>query len=478
MRKTKIVCTLGPKTSSVEAIKELIKAGMNAARFNFSHSNYEEHKALLDNLIIARNELGVPVASILDTKGPEIRLGEIDGIAHLEKGSHFVLVIEDIIGNSERATITYKELYRNLNIGDIILLNDGLIKLEVMLIENTNIHCAIKNSGELTSHKSINMPNVKINLPSLTEKDINDINFAIDNNFDFIAASFVRKTDDIIAIKNILKGRNAEHIRIIAKIENSDGVKNIDEILQVTNCIMVARGDLGVEIPMEQVPIIQKDLIKKSYKAGKPVITATQMLESMIHNPTPTRAEVSDVANAVYDSTSAVMLSAESAIGDYANECVTTMDKISTEVESIINYWSRFTEREEEIKNNDKIVINYASCLTAMHMNANALIAFTLSGGTARLLSRFRPNIPIIAITPNEIVYRQLALSWGVIPIHIPNIYTIDEATEVGINKCIETGILNKGDIVVISGGYNDNTAPDGENGYRLNRVLGGILRI
>ena len=279
-----------------------------------------------------------------------------------------------------------------------------------------------------------------------------------------------------MAIKEILNEYNGTHIKLIAKIENAEGVDNIDEILKLVDGVMVARGDLGVEIPMEQVPIIQKELIKKSYRAGKPVITATQMLESMIQNPHPTRAEVSDVANAVYDGTSAVMLSAESAVGKYPCECIQTMAKIASEVEKIINYWKRFGEKEQEFLTDEKSIMNYASCLTAMHMNTKALLAFTLSGGTARLLSKFRPDIPIYAITPDEITYRQLALSWGVTPIHIPGIYTIEEAMEVGINKCLSERLLEKDDMVVISGGYNDNSSSEGT--YRLNKVLGGILRI
>ncbi len=476
MRKTKIVCTLGPASSDVEVIKKMIESGMNVARFNFSHSTHEQHFELLQNVIKAREETNMPVATMLDTKGPELRLGKIQGVISLNQGDNFTLVPDEVVGNNEYASINYKELYSNVNLGDKILLNDGLVELEVTGIDNKNINCKVLNNGEISSNKSINIPGVKLSLPSLTQKDYDDILFGIKNNFDFIAASFIRSANDVIAIKKILKENNAEHIKVIAKIENAEGVNNIDEILQVVDGVMVARGDLGVEIPMEQVPIIQKELIKKSYRAGKPVITATQMLESMIQNPHPTRAEVSDVANAVYDGTSAVMLSAESAVGKYPCQCIQTMAKIATEVEKIINYWKRFGEKEQEFLSDEKAIMNYASCLTAMHMNTKALLAFTLSGGTARLLSKFRPDIPIYAITPDEITYRQLSLSWGVKPIHIPGIYTIDEAMEVGINKCLEQGLLQKDDMVVISGGYNDKSSSDGT--YRLNKVLGGILRI
>lgn len=476
MRKTKIVCTLGPASSNVEIIKKMLTSGMNVARFNFSHSTHEQHFELLQNVIKARDELNMPLATMLDTKGPELRLGEISGKVLLNQGDEFTLVCEDIVGNQNVASINYKELYTNLKQGDKILLNDGLVEIEVTYIENTNIHCKVLNSGEISSHKSINIPGVNLSLPSLTTKDYEDIMFGIKNNFDYIAASFIRNAQDVIDIKNILRDNNAQHIMVIAKIENAEGVKNIDEILEVVDGVMVARGDLGVEIPMEQVPIIQKELIKKSYRAGKPVITATQMLESMIQNPHPTRAEVSDVANAVYDGTSAIMLSAETAAGKYPCECIQTMAKIATEVETTINYWKRFGEKEQEYLLDEKSIMNYASCLTAMHMNTKALLAFTLTGGTARLLSKFRPDIPIYAITPNEITYRQVSLSWGVIPIHIPGIYSIEEAMEVGINKCLENNLLQKDDMVVISGGYNDNSSTEGT--YRLNKVLGGILRI
>ena len=476
MRKTKIVCTLGPASSDVEMIKKMILSGMNVARFNFSHSTHEEHLELLNKVFEAVKQIDMPVATMLDTKGPELRLGKIDGTVTLIEGETFTLLQDDIVGNKNCASINYKELYKNVKLGDKILLNDGLVATEVTKICDMNIECKILNSGEISSNKSINTPGVKLSLPSLTQKDKDDIIFGINNGFDFIAASFIRNANDVIEIKNILNEHNANHIKIIAKIENAEGVNNIDEILEVVDGVMVARGDLGVEIPMEQVPIIQKELIKKSYRAGKPVITATQMLESMIQNPHPTRAEVSDVANAVYDGTSAVMLSAESAVGKYPCECIQTMDKIATEVEKIINYWKRFGEKEQEFLHDEKSIMNYASCLTAMHMNTKALLAFTLSGGTARLLSKFRPDIPIYAITPDEITYRQLALSWGVQPIHIPGIYTIEEAMEVGINKCLDEKLLQKDDMVVISGGYNDNSSSEGT--YRLNKVLGGILRI
>jgi len=475
LRKTKIVCTLGPANDDIEVLKNMLICGMNVARFNFSHSSHELHKEKLEKLRKASYETHIPVATMLDTKGPEVRLGLFDGKVMLKEGNNFILMYEDVVGDEEKATITYKDLYKDLKIGDTILLNDGLIELKVTNIIDKDIHCKIINSGEVSSNKSINIPDISLGLPSLTEKDIDDIIFGIENDFDFIAASFIRKPEDILAIKDILNEHNANQIKIIAKIENGEGLKNFDAILEVADGIMVARGDLGVEMPMEKIPVIQKEFIKKCYKAGKPVITATQMLESMIQNPRPTRAEVSDVANAIFDGTSGIMLSGESAVGSYPCECIKTMVNISTEVESRIRYWNRFKERETEIHSNDKSVINYSTCLTAMHMDAKAILAFTLSGETARVLSRFRPEIPIYAITPDEKIYRQLTLSWGVTPIHIPNTYTMEQAVEVGINKCIEFGLLEKNDLVVISGGYNDNS---NEGEYRLNKVLGGILKI
>ncbi len=476
MIKTKIVCTLGPASNNEDILTELILSGMNVARFNFSHGSYEDHKKTLELVKKVSKKLNIPVATMLDTKGPEIRLGKFESKVTLAEGSNFILTTKEVIGNNEKASITYEDLYKDIKLGDTILLNDGIVELKVLDIKkNHDIHCMVINTGEVSSNKSINLPDVSLGLPSLTDKDISDIMFAVENKFDFIAASFVRKAEDITKIKEILDNNNASNIKIISKIENKEGLQNFDAILKVSDAIMVARGDLGVEMPMERIPILQKQFITKCYQAGKPVITATQMLETMVNNPRPTRAEVSDVANAVIDGTSAIMLSAESAVGKYPCECVKTMVNIASEVESQIDYWNKFKQREHEIKNHDKSIINYASCLTALHMNTKAILAFTLSGETARLLSRFRPAIPIYAITPNEDVYNQLSLSWGVIPIHIPGIYTIEEAVEVGINKCIDQNLLKKGDLVVISGGYNDTSSSDG---YRLNKVLGGILRI
>ena len=476
MIKTKIVCTLGPASNNEDMLTQLILNGMNVARFNFSHGSYEDHKKALELVKKVSKKLNIPVATMLDTKGPEVRLGKFENAMNLIEGSNFILTTDDIIGNCEKASITYKDLYKDVKIGDTILLNDGLVELKVINVkENHDIHCIVLNTGVVSSNKSINLPDVSLGLPSLTDKDISDIMFAIENKFDFIAASFVRKAQDVLKIKEILNNNNASDIKIISKIENKEGLYNFDEILEASDGIMVARGDLGVEMPMERIPILQKQFITKCYQAGKPVITATQMLESMVNNPRPTRAEVSDVANAIIDGSSAIMLSAESAVGKYPCECVKTMVNIASEVESQIDYWNRFKEREHEIKNYDKSIINYSSCLTALHMNTKAILAFTLSGETARLLSRFRPAIPIYAITPNENVYNQLSLSWGVTPIHIPGVYTIEEAVDVGINKCIDQNLLQKDDLVVISGGYNDTSSSDG---YRLNKVLGGILRI
>ncbi len=476
MRKTKIVCTLGPANDDIEVLKQLVLSGMNVARFNFSHSTHDEHKHKLDMIKQVRNELNMPIATMLDTKGPEIRLGLFNQPSELKQNDTFVIVNQDIVGDNTKASVNYKELYNDLHIGDTLLFDDGLIELTVTDIKDKDIYCKIQNDGIISNNKSINVPNVRLHLPSLTTRDIDDILFGIENNFDFIAASFVRRPDDILQIKNILQEHNATHIKVIAKIENKEGLDNFDEILKIADGIMVARGDLGVEMPMEQIPIIQKSLIKKCYMSGKPVITATQMLESMITNPRPTRAEVSDVANAIYDGTSSIMLSGESAVGKHPCQCVTTMVDICLAIENKIPYWDDFNHRVEEIGKNDKEIINYASCLTAMHLDTKAILAFTLSGETARILSRFRPQIPIYAITPDETAYNQLSLSWGVTPIHIPGIYSLDDAVDVGIQKCIDLGLIEKGDLVVISGGYNDSS--EKEEKYRLNKVLGGILRI
>ena len=475
MRKTKIVCTIGPSTEKVETLKELIKAGMNVARINFSHGGFEEQVEKVENVKKAREELGVPVALMLDTKGPEIRTGKLqEGKVMLETGSQISLVTEEIMGDVSKTTVSYKDLYKEVSEGTVILIDDGSIETRVNKIEGTTIICEVTHGGMLGSRKSINVPGLKLNLPSLTEKDIKDIKDGINAGFDFIAASFVRKAQDVYDIRNLLKENDGEHVRIISKIENREGIDNFDEILEASDGIMVARGDLSVEVPMEEVPIYQKRFIKKCYNAGKPVITATQMLESMMNNPRPTRAEVSDVANAIFDVTGAIMLSGETAMGNHPIECVKTMDKIANTIESSIKYWKRFRNRECRFCHDYEFKINHSICTTAMNMEANAIFAYTRAGDTPRMVSSFSPSCPIYAVTQNETTYRQLALSWGVYPILVKEEGKINSLLGKAMNGVKEKGELKEGDTVVIAGGAS--VVPDSEE--TINRTIGGVIRI
>lgn len=478
MRRTKIVCTIGPASGTVEILKQLIKEGMNVARVNFSHGGMEEQIDKVNNIKIAREEMKQPVALMLDTKGPEIRTGKLanDSI-DLKDGDQIILTTDDIIGDEKIVSITYKELCKEVNIGDRILIDDGLIECMVLSKDNKNITCKIINGGKLGSRKSINIPGLKSNLPSLTEKDIKDITDGIKQGFDYIAASFVRRKEDVFAIRNLLKENHGEHIKIISKIENREGIDNFDEILEVSDGIMVARGDLSVEIPMEEVPIYQKEFIKKCYQAGKIVITATQMLESMIHNPRPTRAEVSDVANAIFDLTGAIMLSGESAMGKYPIECVRTMNKIAVAVEKSISYWKRFKNRslyDELIHGNYEFKMNYAICTTAMEMEAKCIFAYTEAGDTPRILSSFSPYCPIYAVTNNEETYKQLSLSWGVYPIFLKEGKEINNMLQEAIELMKTEGKIHSGDVVVIAGG----SSVIQSTGKEINRTLGGVLKV
>ena len=393
----------------------------------------------------------------------------------LENGNLFTLVNEEILGDNEKVSVTYKELYKDVEIGRTILVNDGTIELRVEEIKDKDIVCKIMHGGTLTNSKSINVPNLILNLPSITEKDIEDIKYGISVGFDYIAASFVRKPKDVLAIREVLKQNGGEHIKIIAKIENREGIDNFDDILEVSDGIMIARGDLGVEIPMEEVPILQKQFIKKTYKAGKPVITATQMLESMISNPRPTRAEVSDVANAIFDKSSAIMLSGETAMGEFPIECVKTMDKIANKVESTIKYWKRFKNREYDLKNlNYEFNINHAMCLAAMNMEAKAIFAYTECGDTPRMISSFGTACPIYGVTSNREVYKQLALVWNVIPIYIENYMSVEDKIKYAIDKVKEQGDLQEGDTIVIAGGKYYQALPD----ESVNRMIGGVITV
>lgn len=453
MRKTKIVCTLGPATDTYPIIKKLVKAGMNVARINMSHGTYEIHKNRIDMIKQVREELAVPVAVLVDTKGPEIRIKSFEGgKAELATGDYFTLTTDDIEGNNARVAITYKSLPDCVKIGDPILIDDGLIELRVEEVATKEIVCAIINGGKLSNSKSINLPKTKIDMPYMSEVDKADIKFAIEQEADYIAASFVRSLDDVKCIKNHMFENNGTGIQLIAKIENRDGVDNLDAILEACDGAMVARGDMGVEIPFEELPNIQKTMIKKCYLQGKKVITATQMLESMMTNPRPTRAEISDVANAIYDGTSAIMLSGETAVGKYCVESVKTMAKIALETENNIHYDKRFKIYDSEIKTITDAV-SHSTVAASYDLDAKAIIAVSKSGYTASKVSRFRPTCPIIGVTSSKRAYNQLALNWGVIPVMAKEKKTFDELFVHASERACETGIVKNGDLIIMTGG-------------------------
>lgn len=454
MRKTKIICTLGPASESENTLREMIKAGMNVARFNFSHGSHEEHQKRLDVVKKLRKELDVPLATLLDTKGPEIRLGKLkDGKAVLQEGNPFVLTTEDLLGDDTIASITFKDLPRDVSKGDHILIDDGLIELLVEKVEDTRISCVVLNGGPISDRKGVNVPNVDLSMPYLSDKDRDDIRFGIKAGFDFIAASFTRCAQDILQIREILEENGCNTIKIIAKIENAQGVNNIDEILRVSDGIMIARGDMGVEIPLEDVPVLQKMIIKKVCNAGKQVITATQMLDSMIKNPRPTRAEATDVANAIYDGTSAIMLSGETAAGLYPVEALKTMVRIAVRTEQDIDYKKRFKLRESDEKPDVTNAISHATCTTATDLEAAAIVTVTKSGKTARMISKYRPACPIIGCTTEDYVCRQLNLSWGVSPILISEEIDTDNLFEHAVDAAQRTGYVKQGELAVITAG-------------------------
>ncbi|MEA4888012.1 MAG: pyruvate kinase [Clostridiaceae bacterium] len=454
LRKTKIICTMGPAVDQDDVLRQLMIHGMNVARLNFSHGTHAEHLERVNRIKQLRSELNLPIALLLDTKGPEIRTGVFEnGQIRLIEGSAITVRAGDEPGNNQLITVSYANIHTDLHRGSHILIDDGLIELEVMDITGKDVHCQVRNGGTLSDHKSINLPDAQINLPPLTGKDIEDIRFAIEQDFDFIAASFVHRPADILEIRKTLEHNHGEDIHIIAKIENREGVSNFDEILKVADGIMVARGDLGVEIPMQEVPMVQKAMIEKCYKIGKPCITATQMLDSMIRNPRPTRAEVSDVANAILDGTSAIMLSGETAAGKYPIESIVMMACIAEQTEKSIDYWKNFASAKYEMVPSVANAISHATCTTAMDLKAAAIVAVTHGGRTARLISRFRPECPIIATTVSPRALRQLSLSWGVYPYQVNEVFTTDEMFELGMNKALESGTVNNGDLVVITGG-------------------------
>ena len=452
MRKTKIICTLGPSTDKGDVLRELIANGMNVARFNFSHGSYEEHGGRLANLKALREELGKPVAALLDTKGPEIRLKEFkNGVEMLEAGQTFTLTTREVEGTKEICSVTYKDLPHDVHEGGTIMLDDGLIMLRIEKVTDTDITCTVLNSGKIKTKKGVNVPGVHLSMPYLSQKDREDIIFGIQNGFDFIAASFVRTAQDVYDIRNLLNEYDS-NIRIIAKIENREGVNNIDSILSAADAVMVARGDLGVEIDFTELPGIQKNIIDRSFSFGKPIVTATQMLDSMMVNPRPTRAEISDVANAIYDGTSAIMLSGETAAGAYPVEALKTMSAIAERTEQ--ENHARFVPLTE---NTGKISVSdataHAACLTAKDVNAAAIVTVSESGNTARLLSKYRPEQPIIACVMKEQVQRQLALSWGITPLMMPLAHSTDELIEMSTSLAKENGYLHNGELAVVTAG-------------------------
>lgn len=453
MRRTKIVCTIGPASENLKTLTQMMQAGMNVARMNFSHGSHQDHGRRIALVRQAAGQVGKNIAIMLDTKGPEIRLGTFsEEPILLRAGDEFTLTTEDINGDEHAVSVTYKELPLDVTVGSKILVADGLIELEVLEVSDTEVHCRVINGGELKSRKGVNLPGVRVNLPSITDKDIEDILFGVEQGVDFIAASFIRKAADVLAIRDILEECGAD-IHIISKIESREAVDNIDSILKVSDGIMVARGDLGVEIPAEDVPMIQKMLIDKCNRVGKPVITATQMLESMTHNPRPTRAEASDVANAILDGTDAIMLSGESAAGNYPVEAVQTMNRIAMRVEAAFPYCDFKKKHGEARAKTVTDGISHAVCSVSEDLEAAAILTATASGHTARMISKYRPRCPIIAVTPKPLVLRKMALVWGVEPLLVKDITGTDEMIEATVEVSLASGIIKGGDLVVITAG-------------------------
>jgi pyruvate kinase len=463
MQKTKMVFTIGPASEGVETLRKLIEIGMSASRHNFSHGDHEEHGGRIRNIQKIREEMNKEIAIILDTKGPEIRTGVFSpNKVQVTVGSKFTIHCnEDIVGDETKCTITYGGLVNDVKPGNIILIDDGLVGLEVESVEGNLINCIVKNSGTIGTKKGVNVPGVSIKLPAITEKDTADLIFGVEIGVDIIAASFIRKASDVTAIRKILDDNGGYEVKIYSKIENQEGVDNLDEILAVSDGIMVARGDMGVEIPMEQVPLVQKMMIEKCNAAGKPVITATQMLDSMMRNPRPTRAEVSDVANAILDGTDAVMLSGETANGSYPIEAATAMSTIAKEAEKKINHEELLRKKRINHERNIQNAISLATCTTAQELDAEAIIVATQTGNSAKQISSYRPKAPIIAVTPSSSVARKLGLHWGVTAVTATKYNTTDELIEQSVAKALESGFIKKGDLVVVAAGipvYNSGT--------------------
>ena len=474
-RRTKIVATLGPASNDVEIIKNLIKSGMDAARINFSHGTYESHTEIIDRLKEARDVLKAPVSLMLDTKGPEIRIKTFKSNEKIfiKQGNPFTLTTRDLEGDDTIVSITYSDLPRDVSKGGRILIDDGLIELSIQNITETDIECIAVNSGFLSSRKGINVPDVYVNLPSLTDKDIEDIRFGIKMGFDYIAASFVRSAKDVLKIREVLEENGGSHINIIAKIESRDGVNNLDAILEVSDGIMVARGDLGVEIPPEEVPLVQKHLIKRANLMGKPVITATQMLESMVNNPRPTRAEANDVANAIFDGSDAIMLSGETASGKYPVESVCMMARIAMKAEESINYGKGLSKYHDAVNlNSITNAISFATCTTAADLRSPCIVTVTNSGFTARMVSKFKPTCPVVAVCLNEVILRQLNLVWGCVP--IPYAASKEDIFNVAVKKAEEAGFAKTGDPIVIVAGIPVGVA--GTTNVMKVQIVGDVL--
>ncbi len=474
VRKTKIVCTLGPATDREGVLREMLKAGMNVARFNFSHGTHAEHKVRLDALKALREEMNLPVAAMLDTKGPEIRLKSFEnGSVHLTGGTEFTLTTEDVVGNETRCSITYAELPGDVKAGDTILLDDGLVRLTVLETTSNAIRCRVENDGTMKNNKGVNVPNVRLSMPYMSQRDRDDILFGVEQGFDYIAASFVRTAADVREIRSLLD-KAGSNIRIIAKIENQEGVSNLPDILAVADGIMVARGDMGVEIDFTEIPIIQKNMIAQCVACGKPVITATQMLDSMMENPRPTRAEITDVANAIYDGTSAIMLSGETAAGKYPVEAVHTMDAIARRTESCVEYGSPVRN-----KKNTRLSITaataHAACTTALDIGADAILTVSQRGVTAQMVSRFRPSTTVVALLLDTQVQRQMALYWGVEPLTMPYASNTDELVDFAVQAAEEAGIVKQGDLVVVTAGVPVGVAGT-TNMIRVHQVGGALL--
>ena len=476
MRKTKIVCTLGPSTDREGVLKEMILAGMNVARFNFSHGTHAEHKARLDALKALREELDAPVAAMLDTKGPEIRLKNFaEGSVNLTAGQEFTLTTAEVEGDVHRCSITYGELPNDVKTGDTILLDDGLVRLTVLETIGTEIRCRVENDGVMKNHKGVNVPGVQLNMPYMSQRDREDLLFGVEQGFDYVAASFVRSAADVRELRSLLD-KAGSRIRIIAKIENQEGVSNLPEILDAADGIMVARGDMGVEIDFTEIPIIQKDMIAQCVACGKPVITATQMLDSMMENPRPTRAEITDVANAIYDGTSAIMLSGETAAGRYPVEAVKTMDAIARRTEGDINHGKRMSQMSGSRKRlSVAAAMAHAACTTAQEIGADAILTVSQSGTTARLVSRFHPGTPIVACLLDQQVRRQMALYWGVAPIMMPYVNSTDELVSKAVEAAEAAGLVNRGDLAVVTAGVPVGLAGT-TNMIRIQQVGGALL--